>query len=72
VLAASGRHLGKLTRVGARVEIVVPGSEMLTLTGWGLNMMDYTLAEPAYNAGVRQGHAEAARLASFWTMRLAG
>lgn len=71
VVAASRRYIDELSRAGARVEIVVPGHEMLELSAWGLNMMDITLGEPAYEAGLRQGQTEAAQLVSFWTGPLA-
>lgn len=59
-------HLDGLRAGGAKVETIVPGAEMLEISGWGLNLMDFDSAGPAYEAGVRQGRAEAPRLTALW------
>ena len=59
-------QLDGLRQSGSSVETVVPGQEMLEISGWGLNLMDFTAAAAAYDAGVRQGKEEAARLGGFW------
>jgi NTE family protein len=66
VLGATLAQLDRLRSDGSKVETIVPGDEMLEISGWGLNLMDFTRAAAAYEAGVRQGKAEAARLAGFW------
>ena len=67
VLGATRSQLDRLRSEGSKVETIVPGDEMLDISGWGLNLMDFTRAPAAYEAGVRQGEAEAARLSGFWT-----
>jgi hypothetical protein len=66
LLSRTRAHLDGLSQAGAKVETVVPNSEMLEISGWGLNLMDFTRTDAAYEAGVRQGEVEAARLAGFW------
>jgi NTE family protein len=66
VFAASRAHLDGLRAGGAKVETIVPGNEMLEISGWGLNLMDFAQSGAAYEAGVRQGEAEAVRLDGFW------
>lgn len=67
VLGATRAQLDRLRSEGSKVEAIVPSDEMLDISGWGLNLMDFTLAPAAYEAGLRQGEAEAARLSGFWT-----
>ena len=67
VFGATRAQLDGLRENGAKVEAVVPGPEMLEVSGWGMNLMDFTLAGAAYEAGLRQGEAEATRLAGFWS-----
>ena len=67
VMAATRSRLDRLRSDGSKVETIVPSEEMLEISGWGLNLMDFTRAESAYEAGVRQGEAEAARLGGFWS-----
>ena len=52
---------------GSTVELVVPSDEVCELSGWGACLMDHARTAAAYDAGLRQGAAEAARLGSFWT-----
>lgn len=66
VFAATRKQLDGLRDGGSKVETIVPGPEMLEVSGYGLNLMDFTRAGAAYEAGVRQGEQEAARLAGFW------
>ena len=66
VFAGTRAQLDGLRSGGAAVEVIVPGPEMLEISGWGLNLMDFAQAAPAYEAGLRQGKAEAARLQEFW------
>jgi NTE family protein len=67
VMAATRSQLDGLRSDGSKVETIVPGAEMLEISGWGLNLMDFTKAAAAYEAGLRQGQAEANRLAGFWS-----
>ena len=67
VMAATRSRLDRLRSDGSKVETIVPAEEMLEISGWGLNLMDFTRAGSAYEAGVRQGEAEAARLGGFWS-----
>jgi hypothetical protein len=67
VMAATRSRLDRLRSDGSKVETIVPAEEMLEISGWGLNLMDFSLAESAYEAGVRQGEAEAARLGGLWS-----
>ena len=66
VFRAIRSRIDGLAAAGSRVEAVVPGAEMLEISGWGLNLMDFSRTDAAYEAGVRQGRAEAGRLAAFW------
>jgi NTE family protein len=66
VFGATRKQLDRLREGGSKVETIVPGPEMLEVSGYGLNLMDFSLAGAAYEAGVRQGEQEAARLAGFW------
>lgn len=66
VFAATRRHLEGLSAGGSKVETIVPGAEMLEISSWGLDLMDFSKAAPAYEAGLRQGEAEAERLSAFW------
>ncbi|HVA73588.1 MAG TPA: patatin-like phospholipase family protein [Acidimicrobiales bacterium] len=67
MLGATRAQLDMLRDGGSEVECVVPGSEMLEISGWGMNLMDFASTGAAYEAGLRQGQAEASRLAGFWT-----
>lgn len=66
MFGATRAQLQGLRDSGASVETIVPGAEMLEISGWGLNLMDFGAAAAAYEAGVRQGKDEADRLRSFW------
>lgn len=66
VFAATRAQIAGLAQAGSRVETIVPGDEMLEISGFGLNLMDFSLAGAAYEAGLRQGKAEADRLSRVW------
>jgi NTE family protein len=66
ILAAARARLDALRADGSRVEVIVPGLEMLELSGGGADLLDFSRVDDAYEAGLRQGRAEAARLNAFW------
>lgn len=66
LFAATRAQLDSLRAGGSKVETIVPGQEMLEVSGAGANLMDFTRTGDAYDAGLRQGKVEAARLAGFW------
>jgi NTE family protein len=66
ILAATRAQVDSLRAGGSTVETIVPGQEMLEVSGAGANLMDFTRTGDAYEAGLRQGKVEAARLAGFW------
>ncbi len=51
---------------GTALEVVAPGAEFLDISGWGLNLMDPTLVDAAYQCGLRQAALEAERLRGVW------
>lgn len=67
VFRATRAQLDHLREGGAKVETIVPGAEMLEVSGWGLELMNFGRTAAAYEAGVRQGEEEAARISGFWT-----
>jgi NTE family protein len=67
MIAAVEVDLDAVRGRGGAVEVVTPGPELLEISGWGLNLMDFTRAHDAFEAGVRQAGAEAARLRSHWS-----
>jgi NTE family protein len=66
VFGATRAQLDGLRDSGTKLETIVPGAEMLELSGFGLDLMNFAKVDAAYEAGVRQGEQEAARLAGFW------
>jgi NTE family protein len=60
-------RIDELRSTGSTVELVEPSDEVCELSGWGARFMDHARTAAAYDAGVRQGVAEAARLGSFWS-----
>lgn len=66
LFAATRGQLDSLRAGGSKVATIVPGQEMLEVSGGGANLMDVTRTADAYEAGLRQGQLEAARLAGFW------
>ena len=66
LFAATRAQLDSLRGGGSRVETIVPGPEMLEVSGAGANLMDFSRIADAYAAGLNQGKVEAARLAGFW------
>jgi NTE family protein len=66
LFAATHDRLDSLRAGGSQVETIVPGREMLEISGGGANLMDFTRTADAFEAGLRQSKVEAARLADFW------
>lgn len=66
LLAATRAQLDSLRTGGSKVETIVPGREMLEVSGGGANLMDFTRTADAYTAGLGQGKVEAERLEDFW------
>jgi NTE family protein len=60
-------RIDELRASGSAVAVVEPNDEACELTGWGAYLMDFPRTAAAYEAGVRQGMAEAARLEPFWS-----
>lgn len=67
VFQATLGRIEQLESGGSKVETIVPGAEMLEISGFGLNLMDFTRAAAAFEAGVRQGKEEAARIGAIWS-----
>jgi NTE family protein len=67
VFGATVGQIDGLRSGGSKVETVVPGAEMLEISGFGLNLMDFTRAAAAFEAGVRQGKEEATRIGAIWS-----
>jgi NTE family protein len=57
----------ELSSTGSAVELVEPSDEVRELSGWGALLMDFERTATAFDAGVRQGKDEAARLEPFWS-----
>lgn len=66
LLPAVRERIDDLRSSGSAVEVVEPSEEVRELSGWGRHLMDFARTAPAYDAGVRQGKTEAARLGPFW------
>jgi NTE family protein len=66
LFAATRAQLDGLRGGGTKVETIVPGPEMLEVSGAGMNLMDFARIADAYEAGLRQGEVEATRLQGFW------
>jgi NTE family protein len=65
--AVQSAEIDRLIAGGSRLEIIAPSAEFLEISGWGLNLMDTTRVQAAFDAGRRQGDAEAARIGPFWS-----
>jgi NTE family protein len=66
ILASTRAQIHGLRDRGAKVAVVVPGPEMLEISQWGLNLMDFSRAGDAYEAGTRQGEELAGDIAGLW------
>jgi NTE family protein len=58
-------ELQSLRDAGSRVETIVPDEE--SSAAFGMNLMDAGRRQPSAQAGLRQGHSEAARLLKVWS-----
>jgi hypothetical protein len=52
---------------GSTVEVMEPSEEVSEISGWGRYLMDFSRTKDAFDAGIRQGKAEAAHLGQFWS-----
>ncbi|HYA67781.1 MAG TPA: patatin-like phospholipase family protein [Acidimicrobiales bacterium] len=66
LVASFQAELESLRTGGAKVETIAPDEEFLEISGWGLDLMDFSRVEVAFEAGIRRGSVEAERLAAFW------
>jgi NTE family protein len=57
-------ELQALSDGGSRVEVMVPDEE--SCAAFGTNLMDASRRQPSAQAGLKQGRAEAARVAGIW------
>lgn len=60
-------HLDALRASGAQVELVMPGAELIEISGMGLHLMDASRGPAGYAAGLRQAEVEADRVKALWT-----
>jgi len=67
LLPGTRQRIDDLRASGAAVEVVEPSAEFGELSGWGRYLMDVSRTAGAFDAGVRQGRTEAARLAGPWS-----
>jgi hypothetical protein len=59
-------QIEELNRNGTRVAVIEPELRFLELTDWGANVIDPTLAGPAYRIGREQAVDKAAAIGDFW------
>ncbi len=60
-------ELERVRAEGTALEVIVPGDEFLEISGWGLNLMDPSGVQAAFDAGRRQAAIEAARIGPLWS-----
>jgi len=65
-LATQRAEVEALRAGGTHVEVIVPDLEFLTISGFGMSLMDFTLLGAASEAGVRLGKLEADRISAAW------
>jgi NTE family protein len=65
--ALQAAEIDRLLAGGSRLEVIGPDDEFLELSGWGLNLMDTTRVQAAFDAGRRQAEAEAERIGRLWS-----
>jgi NTE family protein len=66
LLPGIGRRIDDLRASASAVEVLEPSAEFGELSGWGRYLMDVSRTTAAYDAGLRQGHAEIERLRQLW------
>jgi hypothetical protein len=67
LLPGVAQRIDDLRVSGAAVEVIEPAEEFGELSGWGRYLMDVSRTADAFDAGVRQGGAEVARIRALWT-----
>lgn len=65
-LATQRAEIEGLKASGTQVELIVPDLEFLTISGFGMNLMDFTVLTAAAEAGTRLGKLEAERISAGW------
>ena len=66
VLDLQRAEIEALRASGTDVEVIVPDLEFLTISGFGMNLMDFNVVGAAAEAGARLGKLEAERIAGHW------
>lgn len=66
-LESMGAEIHRLQANGVAVETIVPDLEFLTVSQFGMALMDFGQVAAAAQAGLNLGRAEAERLAQIWT-----
>jgi NTE family protein len=66
LLATQTQELETLRSSAREVVVVEPSDELNEISGYGLNAMDFSRAEAALGAGLRQAEGEAERLRTAW------
>jgi NTE family protein len=61
------QRIDDLRGSGAEVEVVEPSQEFAEVSGWGRYLMDVSRTGHAFDAGIRQGGAEADRIRALWS-----
>lgn len=67
LLGRARTEVDAIRAAGAEVALIVPDLEFLTISGFGMNLMDFSQVGAAADAGQRLGKAEADRIAAVWT-----
>ena len=65
-LATQRAEIERLEASGTKVEVIVPDLEFLTVSNFGMSLMDFTLLGAAAEAGARLGKLEADRIGESW------
>lgn len=65
-LAKERATVDRLRESGTAVELIVPDLEFLTISGFGMALMNFAVVGAAAAAGVHLGAVEAERLAAIW------
>lgn len=65
-LAKERAAVDRLRAAGTAVELIVPDVEFLTISGLGMDLMNFAVVGAAAEAGARLGKLEAERLGAIW------